>query len=113
MANKVEKPVEENISPVVADVKEEKPKETTPSPAASAGSEIAAAIAQGLKDSKQDKTIKIVVDRSVTPRFTVVKSRKTGEVMLRENESGVLSKVQLESIEEKQASLQGEEVEEV
>jgi hypothetical protein len=76
------------------------------------GSEIAKAIADGLAATKEDKTIKIVSDDSVTPRFSVVKN-KQGEVMLRENETGVLSKVQLESIEEKEASIQGQEVEEV
>lgn len=84
-----------------------------PTPAASMGGEIAAAIAQGLKDSKRDKTIKITSDKSVVSRFSVVRSKLTGEVMLRENESGVLSKIQLQSIEEKEASIQGQEVEEI
>ena len=84
-----------------------------PSAAASEGSQIAAAIAQGMKEAKGDKTIKINIDRSVNSRFGVVKSKKTGEVMLRENGTGVLSKVQLESLEEKEASIQGEEVESV
>lgn len=77
------------------------------------GSAIADAIRAGLEGAKEDKNIKIVGDDSVVPRFTVVKSKTTGEVMLRENETGVLSKVQLESIEEKEASIQTEEVEEV
>lgn len=84
-----------------------------PTPAASIGGEIAAAIAQGLKDSKRDKTIKITSDKSVISRFSVVRSKLTGEIMLRENGTGVLSKVQLQSIEEKEASIQGQEVEEV
>ena len=84
-----------------------------PSKASSEGSEIAAAIAQGMKEAKSDKTIKITSDKSVISRFSPVKNKKTGEVMLRENATGVLSKVQLESLEEKEASLQGEEVEEV
>lgn len=77
------------------------------------GSEIAAAITQGLRDAKGGKAIKISSDKSVVARFSVVRSKQTGEVMLRENETGVLSKIQLESIEEKEASIQGQEVEEV
>lgn len=73
------------------------------------GEAIAAAITAGLAGAKEDKSIKIVTDDSVTPRFAVVKN-KQGEVMLRENETGVLSRVQLESIEEKEASIQGQEV---
>lgn len=93
------------------------PKETAKEDAArtaevNQGSEIAAAITEGLKASKEDKSIKIVTDNSVTPRFTVVKN-KQGEVMLREEETGILSRVQLESIEEKEASIQGQEVEAV
>lgn len=93
---------EEPVAPVPA-----------PTPAASEGSQIAAAISQGLKDAKGSKGIKITVDKSVISRFGVVKSKKSGEIMLRENETGVLSKVQLESLEEKEASIQGEEVEAV
>ena len=89
------------------------PEAPVPTPAASEGSQIAEAISQGLKDAKGSKNIKITVDKSVTSRFGVVKSKKTGEIMLRENETGVLSKVQLESLEEKEASIQGEEVEAV
>ena len=77
------------------------------------GSDIAAAITEGLKGASGRKGFKISADSSVTPRFAVVKSKQTGEVMLRENETGVLSKVQLESIEEKEASIQGQEVEEL
>jgi hypothetical protein len=87
------------------------PAPAQPSAAASEGSEIAKAIAQGMKEAKGDKTIKMVVDKSVTPRYGVVRSKRTGEVMLRETATGVLSKVQLESLEEKEASIQGEEVE--
>lgn len=97
--------------------KAEEPKETGEKDAVrtaevNQGSEIAAAIAQGLKDSKEDKSIKIQADDSVEPRFTLVKNND-GEVMVRENETGVLSRVQLQSIEEKEASIQGQEVEEL
>jgi len=77
----------------------------------SEGSEIAAAIAQGLKGATE-KNFTLEPDTGVDPRFSVVRN-KQGEIMLRENESGQLSKVQLESIEEKEASIQGQEVEEV
>lgn len=114
---------ERQAAQAVSDKTTEARLEESPTPAAGAatdaarsaetnqGSEIAAAISQGLKDVKGDKTIKITVDKSVTPRFSVVRSKATGEVMLRENETGVLSKVQLESIEEREASIQGQEVE--
>ncbi len=107
---------ESNLSREEREEKAETPKETATADAARSaeanqGSEIAQAISQGLKDAKGDKTIKITVDKSVNSRFGVVRSKRTGEVMLRENETGVLSKVQLESLEEKEASIQGEEVE--
>jgi hypothetical protein len=97
--------------------KAETPKETATKDAGrtaevNQGSEIAAAIAAGLAGAKEDKSIKIVTDDSVEPRFSVVKN-KHGEVFVRENETGVLSRVQLESIEEKEASIQGQDVEEV
>jgi len=77
----------------------------------SEGSEIAAAIREGLSASKEDKRIKITSDKHVQSMFSVVRSKRTGEIMLRENSTGVLSKVQLKSIEEKEADLQTEEVE--
>ena len=77
------------------------------------GSEIAAAISAGLKSASGKKTLKISSEKSVISRFSVVRNKKTDEVMLRENETGALSKVQLESLEEKEASLQNEEVEEL
>lgn len=75
------------------------------------GSEIAKAITDGLKQAKNDN-FTMIPEEGINHRFTVVKN-KQGEVFLRENESGVLSKVQLESIEEKEASIQGQEVTEV
>ena len=87
-------------------------KEVTPVaevPVKSEGSEIASAIAKGFKQSKEE-SFTLVAEEGIEPRFTVVKN-KSGEVMLRENETGHLSKVQLESIEEKEASIQGQEVE--
>lgn len=74
--------------------------------------EIASAIAEGFKKSKEDQ-FALQPEVGIDHRFTVVKNSKTGEVMLRENETGHLSKVQLLSLEEKEASIQGQEVEEL
>jgi len=82
-------------------------------PKKSEGSEIASAIREGLKEGKEDKRIKITADKSVKSMFSVVKNKQTGEVMIRENATGVLSKVQLKSLEEKEADLQKQEVEEI
>jgi hypothetical protein len=80
------------------------------------GSEIARAIAEGLKGAvdaaKDKKNIVITADPSVTPRYSLVRN-KQGEVLLRENGSGTLSRLQLESIEEKERSIQGQEVTEI
>jgi len=102
-----------NVTPVEAEVPTAPELPQEPSPAASEGSAIAQAITQGMKEAKKGNTIKITVDKSVVSRFGVVRSKRTGEVMLRENGTGVLSKVQLESLEEKEASIQNEEVEPV
>jgi hypothetical protein len=75
------------------------------------GSDIAAAIRDGLKNAKGDN-FKIEADPGVDHRFSLVKN-KQGEVLLRENATGTLSKIQLESIEEREASIQGQEVEEI
>lgn len=74
--------------------------------------EIAAAIAEGFKRSKEDQ-FTLEADPGVDPRFTLVKNKETGEVMIRENETGTLSKVQLLSIEEKEADVQNTKVEEL
>lgn len=75
------------------------------------GSDIAQAISEGFNNSKKD-SFKLESDTGVESRFTLVKN-KDGDVMLRENETGTLSKLQLQSIEEKEASIQGQEVEEL
>lgn len=80
---------------------------------ASEGSQIAAAIAKGMENVGKGRPIKISADHSVQSMFAVVRSKTTGEVMIRENSTGVLSKVQLKSLEEQEASLQNEEVEEI
>ena len=75
------------------------------------GSEIAQAIAEGFKRSKED-SFELRADEGVENRFSLVKN-KNGEVMLRDNTDGTLSKLQLESIEEKEASIQDQEVTEL
>ncbi|CAN5616188.1 hypothetical protein BH23PAT2_BH23PAT2_08160 [soil metagenome] len=76
------------------------------------GSEIAIAIAQGFKQSKDD-SFALQAEPGVDHRFSLVKNKQTGEVMIRENETGTLSKIQLLSLEEKEADVQKSEVEEL
>lgn len=76
------------------------------------GNAIADAIAQGFKASKND-SFTLEEDPGVEHRFTLVKNKQTGEVMIRENETGTLSKIQLLSLEEKEADVQKSEVEEL
>jgi hypothetical protein len=76
------------------------------------GGDIAAAITAGLKNVKGDN-FELMADEGVEPRFSVVRNKATGETMIRENETKVLSKVQLKSIEEQEASIQDQDVEEV
>lgn len=84
--------------------------------AASEGSEIARAISEGLKGAveaaKSEKKILIKSDPNVRSRFSLVRNRQ-GEVLLRENATNHLSKLQLESLEEKEQSIQNQEVEEI
>lgn len=76
------------------------------------GAEIAAAIRDGLSAAKDDN-FTLQEDAGVEHRFSLVKNKDTGEVLLRENETGHLSKIQLESIEEKESSIQDQEVEDL
>ena len=85
---------------------------STPSETVNVASEIGAAIAQAITSTKEDKNIKFTSDPGVVPRFALVKN-KSGDVLIRENESGRLSELQLKSIEEKQALVQDQEVEEL
>lgn len=74
-------------------------------------SDIASAIAEGFKRSKED-SFTLVAEEGIDPRFTIVKN-KSGDVMIRENETGHLSNIQLLSLEEKEASIQNQDVEEL
>lgn len=78
---------------------------------ANQGSEIAAAIAAGLKDAKGGN-FQLKADEGVDPRFSLVKN-KEGKILIRENENGHLSEIQLKSIEEREASIQDQEVTEL
>ncbi len=73
--------------------------------------DMAAALVQGLKEVKGGN-FQLKPDEGVEPRFSLVKN-KEGKVLVRENETGHLSEVQLKSIEEKEASIQDQEVEEI
>lgn len=73
--------------------------------------DIAQALVQGLKDAKGGN-FELKADEGVDPRFSLVMN-KEGKVLVRENETGHLSEVQLKSIEEKEASVQDQEVEEI
>ena len=79
----------------------------------SAAAAIGEAIAKGLSDAKEEKKMVISTDESVVPRFSIVRDTTTGEYLTRENETGVISQLQLKSLEEKQADLQSRDVEEV
>lgn len=76
------------------------------------GSDIAQAIVAGLKAS-DNKSFALQEDPGVEHRFSLVKNKQTGEVMIRENETNTLSKIQLMSLEEKEADVQSTEVEEL
>lgn len=81
--------------------------------AAAATSEaMANAIVEGLKSVNQ-KNFELNMEEGIEHRFSVVADKSTGEVFVRENETGKLSALQRESLEEKEADLQHREVEEV
>lgn len=88
------------------------PAETGASDAQSTASAIAAAITEGLKGIKDEK-FELQEEPGIDHRFSVVRNKQTGEVMIRENETGHLSKIQLESLEEREANIQDTEVEEL
>lgn len=74
--------------------------------------EIADAIADGFRRSKDD-SFTLQEEPGIDHRFSLVKNKQTGEVMIRENETGTLSKIQLLSLEEKESDVQKTEVEEI
>lgn len=68
---------------------------------------------QGISESGQKKDkFQFSSDRAVQHRFSVVRN-KEGKVFIRENAVNVISPVQTESLEEKDAAVQSQEVEEL
>ena len=94
------------------DVTKEVVAEGTPAQATAMVETMAGAIVEGIKSANQ-KNFELNADEGIKHRFSVVKDKKTGEVLLRDNETQKLSALQLESLEEKEANLQDREVEEV
>lgn len=81
-----------------------------PAPATSEASELASVLREAISGSKN---FQIAVDENVKSRFSLVKDSETGEVMLRDNDEGTLSEIQMKSLEEKKAELLAREYEEL
>lgn len=110
-ASATENPVSDEAA-AAAPTEAPAPEAPAPDGSAAAGAAIAQAITEGIKGATEKKQIVITSDPNVVPRFSVVRNRATGEFMVRDNESRVLSAVQLKSVEEKEAALQETDVEE-
>ena len=109
---KIEVKDESEVTPVEVKTPEVKTPEVTPE--TQTGNAIADAISTGLAnalDSSKPK-IRIETDPTVQSRFSVVRNGN-GEIFVRDNASNKLSELQLESIEEKNAAIQNEEVQEL
>lgn len=96
---KVETKVEEKEMPAPA-----------PATATSEASELASVLREAISGSKN---FQITVDENVKSRFSLVKDNETGEIMLRDNDEGALSEIQMKSLEEKKADLLAREYEEL
>lgn len=84
------------------------------SAATNQGNEIAQAIAAGFKRASDGRdNFELQPEEGITPRFSLVRNKSNGEVLLRDNGDGTLSQIQLKSLEEKENDLQGTEVEEL
>ncbi len=84
------------------------------SAATNQGNQIAEAIAQGFKKATNGKDdFELQPEEGIDPRFSLVRNKQTGDVMLRDNSDGTLSQIQLKSLEEKEGDLQNTEVEEL
>ena len=81
-----------------------------PAPATSEASELASVLREAISGSKN---FQITVDENVKSRFSLVKDSETGEVMLRDNDEGTLSEIQMKSLKEKKADLLAREYEEL
>lgn len=98
---KVETKVEEKEMPAPA---------TPATPATGEASELASVLREAISGSKN---FQIAVDENVKSRFSLVKDNETGEIMLRDNDEGTLSEIQMKSLEEKKADLLAREYEEL
>lgn len=89
----------------------EMPAPATPAtPATGEASELASVLREAISGSKN---FQIAVDENVKSRFSLVKDNETGEIMLRDNDEGTLSEIQMKSLEEKKADLLAREYEEL
>lgn len=79
---------------------------------ADASEGLTAAINNLAKAGNKDNFV-LQAEEGVEPRFSLVRNKATGEVLLRDNGDGTLSQIQLKSLEEKENDLQGTEVEEL
>lgn len=100
---KVETKVEEKEMPAPA-----------PAPATATATSEASELASVLREAiSGSKNFQITVDENVKSRFSLVKDNETGEIMLRDNDEGSLSEIQMKSLEEKKAELAAREYEEL
>ena len=99
-----------------SDVKAKTHNENAPTPGeqgeADASEGLTAAINNLAKAGNKDNFV-LQAEEGVEPRFSLVRNKATGEVLLRDNGDGTLSQIQLKSLEEKENDLQGTEVEEL
>lgn len=96
--------------------KADEPKVTGKNAEVNQGEAIANALREGLssvaESSKKDEKFIVGSDPNVRHRFSVVRN-KDGEVFVRDNEENSISAVQIQSLEEKDASVQNQDVEEL
>lgn len=99
-----------------SDVKAKTHNENAPTPGeqgeSDANNGLAAAINNLAKAGNKDN-FTLEAEEGVEPRFSLVRNKATGEVLLRDNGDGTLSQIQLKSLEEKENDLQDTEVEEL
>lgn len=99
-----------------SDMKAKTHNENVPTPGeqgeADASEGLTAAINNLAKAGNKDNFV-LQAEEGVEPRFSLVRNKSTGEVLLRDNGDGTLSQIQLKSLEEKENDLQGTEVEEL
>lgn len=99
-----------------SDMKAKTHNENAPTPGeqgeADASEGLTAAINNLAKAGNKDNFV-LQAEEGVEPRFSLVRNKATGEVLLRDNGDGTLSQIQLKSLEEKENDLQGTEVEEL